>query len=134
MDANNVLQVTLNLPACPEDLKAAAKALQAKEAGMLIVPFDISVNGEVDIPPEKAEQLLEILYLHFPSRKKVAYANLKEQVYERDIVTTRFIRESKLGLLPWKYPLPTAVAPLLKLRLPKALFLDLTFFCHVFEC
>jgi ubiquinone/menaquinone biosynthesis C-methylase UbiE len=104
-----------------------------KETGMLIVTFDISVNGEADIPPEKAEQLLEILYQHFPHSKKVAYANLKEKVHERDIVTTRFIRQINPRLLPWKYPLLTAIKPLIKLRLPKALYRNLTFFCHAFE-
>lgn len=105
-----------------------------KETGMLIVTFDISVNGEADIPPEKAEQLLEILYQHFPRSKKVAYAHLKEKVHEQDIVTTRFIRQINPRLLPWKYPLLTAIKPLIKLRLPKALYRNLTFFCHAFEC
>lgn len=105
-----------------------------KETGMLIVTFDISVNGEADIPPEKAEQLLEILYQHFPRSEKVVYANLKEKVRERDIVTTRFIRQTNSGLLPWKYPLLTAIKSLIKLRLPKALYRNLTFFCHAFEC
>jgi ubiquinone/menaquinone biosynthesis C-methylase UbiE len=104
-----------------------------KEGGMLVVTFDISVDGEADIPPEKAEELLEILYQHFPHTKKVAYANLKEQVHERDIVTTHFIRKINPSLLPWKHPLLTAIKPLVKLRLPKALYRNLTFYCHSFN-
>jgi len=104
-----------------------------KEGGMLIVTFDISVDGEADIPPEKAEELLEILYQHFPRSKKVAYLKLKEKVRERDLVTTRFVRQANLGLLPWKYPLLTAIKPLVKLRLPRALYRNLTFYCHSFN-
>jgi len=61
-------------------------------------------------------------------------ANLKEKVRERDIVTTHFIRQINPGLLPWKYALLTALKPLIKLRLPKTLYRNLTFFCHAFEC
>ena len=104
-----------------------------KEGGMLIVTFDISVDGEADIPTEKAEQLLEILYQHFPRSEKVVYASLKEQVHEPDIVTTRFFRQTNPGLLPWKYPLLTALKPLIKLRLPKALYRNLTFYCQSFN-
>jgi ubiquinone/menaquinone biosynthesis C-methylase UbiE len=104
-----------------------------KEGGMLIVTFDISVDGEADISPEKAEELLEILYQHFPRSKKVAYANLKEKVHERDIVTTHFIRKINPSLLPWKHPLLTVIKLLVKLRLPKALYRNLTFYCHSFN-
>jgi len=103
-----------------------------KEGGMLVVTFDISIDGEADIPPEKAEELLEILYRHFPRSERVAYANLRGKVHERDLVTTHFIRNINPSLLPWKYPLLTAIKSLVKLRLPKALYRNLTFYCHSF--
>ena len=105
-----------------------------KETGMLIITFDISINGDFDIPTEKAEALLKILDHHFPRGKKAEYANLGKRVREPDIVTTRFIRKFNPGLLPWKYPLLAAMKPLIKLRWPKAFYRNLTFFCHAFEC
>lgn len=104
-----------------------------KQAGMLVVTFDISVDGEADIPPEKAEELLEILYQHFPRSKKVAYANLKGKVREQDLVTTHFIRKMNPSLLPWKYPLLTAMKSIAKLRLPRTLYRNLTFYCQSFD-
>ena len=104
-----------------------------KEGGMLIVTFDISVDGEADIPPEKAEELLETLYRHFPRSKKVAYRNMREKVHVGDLVTTHFIRKTNPSLLPWKYPLLTAIKPLLNLRLPKSLYRNLTFYCESFN-
>ena len=105
-----------------------------KETGMLIVTFDISINGDFDIPTEKAEALLKILDRHFPRGRKAEYTNLGKRVREPDIVTTHFILKFNPGLLPWKYPLLAAFKPLIKLRLPKALCRNLTFFCHAFEC
>ena len=105
-----------------------------KETGILIVTFDISINGDLDIPTEKAEALLNILDNYFPHGKRAEYANLEKKVREPDIVTTRFIQKFNPGLLPWKYPLLAAMKPLIKLRLPKTLYRNLTFFCHVFEC
>ncbi|HMJ49289.1 MAG TPA: class I SAM-dependent methyltransferase [Burkholderiales bacterium] len=104
-----------------------------KQGGMLVVTFDISVDGEADIPPEKAEELLEILYQHFPHSKKVAYANLKGKVHEQDLVTTHFIRKMNPSLLPWKYPLLTAMKSIAKLRLPRTLYRNLTFYCQSFD-
>ena len=104
-----------------------------KKAGMLIVTFDISINGEADIPPEKAEHLLAMLYRYFPRSKRVAFTNLMDIVREQDVVTTYFARQINPDLLPWKYPLLTAIKTLIKLRLPKTVYRNLTFFCHAFE-
>jgi len=104
-----------------------------KPGGILIVTFDISVDGEADIPVEKAEQLLGILYQHFPRSKQIAYANLRQEVHAQDLVTTRFIRQMNPRLLPWKYPLLAALKPLIKRRWPRALFRNLTFYCHSFD-
>ncbi|MGH8751331.1 MAG: class I SAM-dependent methyltransferase [Burkholderiales bacterium] len=103
-----------------------------KETGMLVVTFDISIDGDFDIPAEKAEGLLEILDHHFPRGKKAEYANLEKKMRAPDIVTTRFILKSNPDLLPWKYPLLAAMKPLIKLRWPKTLCRNLTFFCHAF--
>jgi SAM-dependent methyltransferase len=101
-----------------------------KPGGVLCVTFDIAINGDADISPEKAQALLADICSLFPNGEPVNYSNLATDVLDTNILTTRWIRSIDKTLLPWKYPALVALKPILKLRLPKSLFRNLTVYCH----
>ncbi len=103
-----------------------------KHLGMLIVTFDISIDGDSDIPPLKAEELLQALRKHFSVEDDIPSTSLKEMAKSKDILTTRYIKGIDRNLLPWKYPVLSALRPLLKFQIPKGLLKNLTIYCGVF--
>ena len=102
-----------------------------KPNGLLIVTFDISIDGLDDIPREKAMELIESLEKHFfclnGFNSKQALALLESE----KILTTRYIREFDKNLLPWKYSRSKALKDILRFRAPKPFFRNLTCFCEV---
>ncbi len=104
-----------------------------KEDGIFIVTFDISLDGKDDISVQRAGELIEILDSHFSITEDFNPVEALEKVSSNDILTTGYIREYDKRLLPWRLSKSKAVKDILRLRRPRTIFRDLTFFCAIFK-
>lgn len=101
-----------------------------KPGGWLIVTFDISLDGEAQVPVDTAESLLARLKAHFEPCEPCP--GVRESLSE-DVVTTTFIRDTGLATRPWRHPWLSAMRGLLQGKRPRRLFKDLTFYCGAFR-
>lgn len=104
-----------------------------KQGGILIVTFDISIDGNADIPPAGAKKLIAAIHSRFQPCESVDYLALLENPYQNNILSTRYISQVNKMLLPWRYPRLTALKSLRKLKIPKSLLLNLTVCCCIFK-
>lgn len=104
-----------------------------KQNGLLIVTFDISLDGLDDIPRDKAVDLIECLEKYFSCSNGFNSKQALEQLDSDKILTTKYIREFDKTLLPWKYSRSKALKDLLRLRAPKPFFTNLTCFCQILK-
>lgn len=95
-----------------------------KRDGMLIVTFDISLDGLSKIPVKEAEELIDTLHGYFTP---VHQPKPLSEMLKSEIVTTEYIRKRNRELLPWRRSISTTLKALLGLRRPK--FKYLTFYC-----
>lgn len=103
-----------------------------KPGGIFIVTFDISIDGNSDIPPSKAKQLLRTLNRYFPNSEK-NWVELISRYKSEAIINTKYINKYNKRLLPWRFPLLSNLKLIIKLKLPKGRIKNLTFFCYVFR-
>lgn len=105
-----------------------------KANGILILTFDISIDGVADIPPSKAEKLLLLLSEYFYLEENIQSKSIKYKLKSPNILTTRYIKKYNKSLLPWKHPfLSVLKSSILKFRLPKGSFKNLTIFCGTYK-
>ncbi|MHC4192619.1 MAG: class I SAM-dependent methyltransferase [Planctomycetota bacterium] len=106
-----------------------------KDDGIIVVTFDISLDGCSDIPLSDLRKLVTSLQnLLAPTDQNSINCLLDEpNLFAGDIVTTAFVSDWNKSLLPWKYPLLSAVlASIKKRKLPRSAVKSLTFTCHTF--
>lgn len=77
-----------------------------KPGGMLVLTFDISVDGNRDIPVDRAETLLKLIEKYFLVQTK---PNAEEPLSKRLSDTSRLFtsqnaQRNQLGDLPWRWP------------------------------
>lgn len=102
------------------------------EGGLLVVTFDISIDGDRDICVEGAQRLLEELHRVF-GEPSSAGLSVPDAIQSPGILTTRAVAQHDRSLLPWRHPLRTALTSLCKARLPKRwTYPNLTCFCGTF--
>ncbi|MCK4979104.1 MAG: class I SAM-dependent methyltransferase, partial [Candidatus Delongbacteria bacterium] len=105
-----------------------------KPGGILILTFDISIDGSADIPIAKAEKLLNKLETTFKNYHSEGSLNIAKELDNEDLLlTTRYIKESNRSLLPWKYPHLMWLKTLSKGKIPRSFFRNLACYCGVFE-
>jgi len=107
-----------------------------KDSGILIVTFDVSLDGRSDIPVGEVRKLLATLenYLLPTDRGGIATLLDDKTLFGSDIVTTLIVSDWNKSLLPWRYPLASSVLASLKRRkLPRLGIKNLAFTCHTFE-
>jgi len=107
-----------------------------KDNGILIVTFDVSLDGRSDIPISEVRKLLARLenYLSPTDKDSIAALLDGETLFSSDVITTLFVRDWNKSLLPWKYPLVSSwLASLKRRKLPRFGIKNLTFTCHTFE-
>lgn len=75
-----------------------------KPNGKLIVTFDISLDGSRDIPINKAEELLKVLYNRFSNNDYNLSYDIHSQLSSIDAFTTDTAKKIDKHLLPWRYP------------------------------
>lgn len=72
-----------------------------KPGGLLVVTFDVSVDGRGDMPPAAAQRLLAELDTRFAGAGGLA-AELPAQLRAPHLLTTRYARRLAPALLPWR--------------------------------
>lgn len=97
-----------------------------KKDGLLLITFDISLNGDADIPLETAMRLLKQIQTYFP-KKRVNIEEFTKQVKSSKIITTHYIQKLDKNLLPWRHPFFSFAKSLLRLRMQKGIIKNLTF-------
>ena len=104
-----------------------------RPGGTVIITFDISIDGDSDIPPQKAQHLLGTLFRQFPESPPAEYADLSASVTASGVLTTRAVVAFDARLLPWTPPQPSLVRRLLGLGIRPDSVRNLTVFCHAFS-
>jgi len=107
-----------------------------KDKGILIVTFDVSLDGRSDIPISEVRKLLARLenYLSPTDKDSIAALLDGETLFSSDVITTLFVWDWNKSLLPWRYPLVSSVLASVKRRkLPRFGIKNLAFTCHTFE-
>jgi len=89
------------------DPQAVVKELQRilKPGGRLLVTFDVSLDGDRDIPIEKVQQLLKVMERRFVGVYPFEDEDLLNTGVlnaSEDILTTQWFREHAPELLPWR--------------------------------
>jgi SAM-dependent methyltransferase len=99
-----------------------------KPGGVLVLTFDISLDGCSDIPLAEAKQLMAKLRERFAIEHQ---EDLEDELANRRIVTTRYAQVIDPAWLPWRHPLLSSIlAAARKRKLPSAMVKQLTFACY----
>lgn len=100
-----------------------------KPGGKLIVTFDISLDGAVQLSPEKSEFLLDCIYSKFTGN--VRSADLASLISKPDIVTTNYAYKINPNLLPMNKlsQLKSMVKSLISMEPIKKYPYPLSFYC-----
>lgn len=109
-----------------------------KKEGIFIISFDISIDRKRQLSFEIAKRLIKLLEMHF---KQIDIESNKCFEYlikaEKEIVTTNYVKGINKNLLPWKLTFLTKTKfffkNLLKFKIRKELFYNLTFFCSIYK-
>jgi ubiquinone/menaquinone biosynthesis C-methylase UbiE len=104
-----------------------------KKGGILIVTFDISIDGNADIPPDGARNLIQAIRSKFEPQGTLDDETLLKRVYRDNILSTQHISKVNKALLPWAFPRLVALKALARFRIPRSLLLNLTVGCCVFR-
>lgn len=107
-----------------------------KGNGILIVTFDVSLDGRSDIPISEVKKLLTTLenYLSPTNQDSINQLLDEKTLFSSDVITTLFVWDWNKSLLPWRYPLVSSVLASVKRRkLPRLGIKNLAFTCHTFE-
>ncbi|MDM8567543.1 class I SAM-dependent methyltransferase [Candidatus Halobeggiatoa sp. HSG11] len=105
-----------------------------KPTGMLIITFDISLDGISDISPSLAEELLQTLAKYFNPLNTIENQPIIDAVKNPNILTTHYIAQLNRDWLPWKYPLLSILkSAFIKRHFPNSLMKNLTFYCQSFK-
>jgi len=105
-----------------------------RPGGTLVVTFDLSLDGDSDIPLNRAAQLTETLAELFPAGETPDPKSLSVAARARDALTTLTIAERDRTLMPWPHPWVCVARALRRGRLPGRLgYTNLTFACFTLK-
>ena len=96
--------------------------------GTAVVTFDISLDGTRDVSMDDAMSLLDLAAKHFDGGEGLA-KKLGSQNELNEIITTQFVREHDLGLLPWRVSLWDRLKCIVRARRIQMHLPLLTVFC-----
>ena len=83
-----------------------------RSGGLLVLTFDLSLDGKFELPKEAASRLLASLSEKFNAPKDLDLQkelNRMDDPQREGILTTDYIRRTQPDLLPWKHPALKAV-------------------------
>ena len=75
-----------------------------KPGGLIVVTFDISLDGRTNISPHGAQQLLQRIGQRFCCDARGWLAELTKLQHNEKILTTDYTRAVAPHLLPWRFP------------------------------
>jgi SAM-dependent methyltransferase len=101
-----------------------------RQEGMLILTFDVSLDGFADIPLPRAIELLGAVGTAF--RPIGELKQLDRLTSSPNILTTSYARRLNKQLLPWRHPVLSAFKRAMRLRRATVLFPEITCVCCVF--
>ncbi len=88
-----------------------------RPGGLLVLTFDLSLDGKFEVPKEQAKDLLAAIGKQF---QEPAGINLMceldrmDEGHRQEILTTDYFRQVQPDLLPWKHPMLKAAHDLVK--------------------
>jgi SAM-dependent methyltransferase len=100
-----------------------------RPGGLVIVTFDVSLAGDCDISVERAVRLLELLDANFGARDTSSISEFKRDIRGPEALTTGYARRTRPEWLPWRRSRRGDLVSLLRFRVPRTQFYDLTVFC-----
>jgi SAM-dependent methyltransferase len=103
-----------------------------KPTGLLIVTFDISLDGEADIPIDRATTLLRLLNTRFRPQERGVSLNVSAALADANPVTSFWCRETGLGATPWRSRSRRALEQLFGIRTRSGNVPRLTIYCASF--
>jgi SAM-dependent methyltransferase len=105
-----------------------------RPGGTLIVTFDISIDGEADIPLQGAKALIDLLERRFPTTQDLPPSRELPTAVPVDALTTTALAQRDHTLMPWPHPLICLLKTIRRGRWPKRWgYTNLTCTCHTFE-
>jgi len=103
-----------------------------KRNGLLVMTFDVSLDGKTEIPLHVAKDLLETLAGSFSSETP-SPSRILMDLKNSDILTTKYVKTLDKRLLPWRSTLRSLLHQLRRFELPREPFFNLTVFCGVWQ-
>ena len=101
-----------------------------RPGGLLVLTFDISLDGRTQIPREQAVDLLEAVEERFVRDDETGLLpELDRLAKPEDILTTDYVRRTEPGLLPWRWPRLKSLYDFLHGRGFSGGFFSLTCYC-----
>lgn len=117
------ISVLEHIPNYEEVIKQFKRII--KPNGIIIITFDISLDGKSEITIEKAQDLLDKMDSIFGTRKNNRYQKIQTIINRPDILTTKWARTFNENSLPWKLTWKSFLISILNLNLPKKPFFQL---------
>ena len=133
-DAFDAVACISVLEHCPHPQRVIGQFQRVlRPGGILVLTFDVSLDGDSDIGVDDAVRLLTAVESALEPVEAPAAGLLPADVASPDALTTRYIRERKPGLPPWRPSAFNAIASLVRLRMPVQPFYALSVFCGVYR-
>lgn len=83
-----------------------------RPGGLLVLTFDIAIDGDYEIPVPKAERVLDAIAEHFPDAALPGRGGLEAAVRAPDAFTTRHAALRDRASMPWRSPLMSTLGSL----------------------
>ena len=90
-----------------------------RPGGLLVLTFDLSLDGKFEVPKTQAQELLKSIAGKFnvsPGDDLLKELSRMDEPERHGILTTDYIRKTQPDLLPWKHPMLKAAHDLVKGR------------------
>jgi len=106
-----------------------------KKGGLLVLTFDVSLDGARPLSKVEAEEILRKLCQFFYPEFDLRLEDLLGMLgAKEDTLTTKFIKEFDKDLIPWRRSLLADLKGLLRGKCPSPKFWLLTVYCASFYC
>jgi ubiquinone/menaquinone biosynthesis C-methylase UbiE len=88
-----------------------------RRGGLLVLTFDLSLDGKFEVPKSQAKDLLQSILRKFDApagMDLIKELDRMDRPEQEEILTTDHVRKTQPDLLPWKYPMLKAAHDLVK--------------------
>lgn len=97
-----------------------------KNDGLLILTFDISIDGFFDVSIDEAKKLINLVEKYFKNiESRNSHSSLDELSNSNKFMTTDYIKKIDKSLLPWKHSILSSIIRKVRSRNP-----NLTIYCQ----